>query len=110
LLKKWSAKIWSIKIRSAKILVDENLVGKKPRSAKQKVAKILYNPDFSQTRFDDDMIQICVRMILREIENFRSWWESPNIIDFYGLCLYDGAALLCIELMDIVKKSIYDHS
>jgi serine/threonine protein kinase len=60
-----------------------------------------------QNRFSDANKQIRFRMLLREIENFQILWESPEIVDFYGFCLHNGQALICMELMDMSLKDFY---
>lgn len=46
-------------------------------------------------------------MVVREIKNIQLLWESPNIVDFYGLCIKDGQALICMELMDMSLRDLY---
>ena len=47
-------------------------------------------------------------MVVREIQNMRLLSESPNIVDFYGLCFLEGQALLCMELMNLSLKDLYE--
>lgn len=43
----------------------------------------------------------------REIENLSNLKCSPNIVDFYGICLHDSEAWLCMEFMNISLKELY---
>jgi serine/threonine protein kinase len=58
-------------------------------------------------RFDNEDIRKHYKKMLNEIENFRKLWECENIVSFYGLCIYEGHVLLCMELMDLSLKQLY---
>ena len=60
-----------------------------------------------RSQHDDETTQLRFRKLLREIENFRKLWQHPNIVDFYGICVYEGQALICMELMDLSLKHLY---
>jgi serine/threonine protein kinase len=59
------------------------------------------------SRNDDQNDEIHFKMIQREIKNFQILSESPHIVDFYGLCIHEGVALICMELMDLSLKGFY---
>jgi serine/threonine protein kinase len=59
------------------------------------------------SRFEDEDIKKHFKVVLREIENFQNLRECPEIVDFYGLCIYEGQALLCMELMDLSLRDLY---
>ena len=58
-----------------------------------------------QCTFYDPVNETRFKNLKTEIDNFRKLEKSPNIVDFYGLCLYENEALICMELMDM---SLYD--
>jgi serine/threonine protein kinase len=67
---------------------------------------IKYVP-FPQSVYQDDDIQRKLTHLKREIQTFRALSTSPNIVDFYGLCLSDGHLLMCMELMDTTLRKFY---
>lgn len=50
---------------------------------------------------------LTLKTVLREIENMRLLSTSPNVVDFYGLCIHEFHALLCMELMDLSLRHLY---
>lgn len=61
-----------------------------------------------QTRFEPEPDQVQkLKNLVREVENFRNLKRSPNIVDFYGICLFDGQALICMEQLDFSLKEVY---
>jgi serine/threonine protein kinase len=60
-----------------------------------------------RSQYEDETT--CIRFIrlLREINNFRKLWQHPNIVDLYGICINEGQALICMELMDLSLKHLY---
>lgn len=75
----------------------------KPSSNKMAV-KILYA---EKNRFPDPLIKEKFKHLKKEVEIFRSIFISPNIVDFYGLCLYKTEVYLCMELMDMSLSNFY---
>jgi serine/threonine protein kinase len=45
-----------------------------------------------------------LRHLVREVHVFRELRNEPNIVRFYGCCLYEHQALICMELMDLSLK------
>uniref|UniRef100_A0A914DLI0 Protein kinase domain-containing protein n=1 Tax=Acrobeloides nanus TaxID=290746 RepID=A0A914DLI0_9BILA len=67
---------------------------------------IKYVP-FPRSVYQDDDIQRKLTHLKRESQTFRALSTSPNIVDFYGLCLSDGHLLMCMELMDTTLRKFY---
>uniref|UniRef100_A0A914DWP6 mitogen-activated protein kinase kinase n=1 Tax=Acrobeloides nanus TaxID=290746 RepID=A0A914DWP6_9BILA len=44
--------------------------------------------------------------LIREVQNFRELRNEPNIVRFYGFCIHEGQALICMELMDLSLKEL----
>lgn len=44
------------------------------------------------------------RSLVREIHNFRELKNESHIVKFYGFCVHEGQALICMELMDLSIK------
>src|SRR3569833_2680092 len=61
-----------------------------------------------QNRYGGTILYGRSQMVVREIQNMRLLSESPNIVDFYGLCFHEGQALLCMELMSLSLKDLYE--
>jgi serine/threonine protein kinase len=47
------------------------------------------------------------KKLVQEIRNFRILSTYPHIVDFYGLCLHEGEAWLCMERMDFSLREVY---
>uniref|UniRef100_A0A914ENW8 Serine-threonine/tyrosine-protein kinase catalytic domain-containing protein n=1 Tax=Acrobeloides nanus TaxID=290746 RepID=A0A914ENW8_9BILA len=45
--------------------------------------------------------------LIREISNFRKLSQAPNIVNCFGVCIYEGQALICMEQMDMSLKEVY---
>lgn len=45
--------------------------------------------------------------LVREIDNFRKLCRNPNVVNCFGVCLYEGQALICMEQMDMSLKEVY---
>ena len=60
-----------------------------------------------QSRVQDNDFLIRLKAIRREIDNLYMLRSCPTIVDFYGLCMYEGQALLCMQLMDLSLKELY---
>lgn len=52
---------------------------------------------------DDENVKK-LKYLVREIQNFRELRTEFNIVRFYGFCLHEGQALICMELMDFSLK------
>lgn len=75
------------------------------RSGRSMAVKCVNIP---QTRFEPEPEQVKkLKNLVREVENFRNLKRSPNIVDFYGICLFDGQALICMEQLDFSLKEVY---
>uniref|UniRef100_A0A914E3J2 mitogen-activated protein kinase kinase n=1 Tax=Acrobeloides nanus TaxID=290746 RepID=A0A914E3J2_9BILA len=48
-----------------------------------------------------------LRKLNLEIHTHREIANSPYIVDFYGLCLHEGCALVCMELMDVSLHGLF---
>uniref|UniRef100_A0A914D1R3 mitogen-activated protein kinase kinase n=1 Tax=Acrobeloides nanus TaxID=290746 RepID=A0A914D1R3_9BILA len=53
------------------------------------------------SRYLDEAKEKRLRKLNLEIHTHREIANSPYIVDFYGLCLHEGCALVCMELMDV---------
>lgn len=51
---------------------------------------------------EDDLKKL--KQLVREVQNFRLLRNEPNIVKFYGCCLYGNQTLICMELMDLSLK------
>lgn len=45
--------------------------------------------------------------LLKEIDNMRSLSYADEVIDFYGLCIHENQALICMELMSCSLHDFY---
>lgn len=45
--------------------------------------------------------------LTREVMTFRKLFKAPNVVNCYGICLYEGQALICMEQMDMSLKEVY---
>ena len=61
-------------------------------------------------RYLDEAKEKRLRKLNLEIHTHREIANSPYIVDFYGFCLHEGCALVCMELMDMsLKVSNYQY-
>lgn len=60
-----------------------------------------------RNQIDDELTRTNFKAILREIENLRLLNDNPNIVDFFGLCIHEGVALICMEKMDLSLRELY---
>ena len=87
-------------------------------TARHQVKKYLHKPSknklaikflqIPQNRYGGTILYGRSQMVVREIQNMRLLSESPNIVDFYGLCFHEGQALLCMELMNLSLRDLYE--
>lgn len=49
-----------------------------------------------------------IRKLIKEVKNFQILSNHKNIVDFYGLCINDGEAIICMELMDLSLYDLYN--
>lgn len=68
--------------------------------------KIIKIPERRQTRLDNEALNRR-RKFISEIKNFRILANSPRIVDFYGLCFYEGETWLVMELMDLTLRELF---
>uniref|UniRef100_A0A914CKK0 mitogen-activated protein kinase kinase n=1 Tax=Acrobeloides nanus TaxID=290746 RepID=A0A914CKK0_9BILA len=55
---------------------------------------------------DEDQSRRLLELV-REIKNIRSLSHVPNVVNCYGVCLYENQALICMEQMDLSLKEVY---
>uniref|UniRef100_A0A914DV71 mitogen-activated protein kinase kinase n=1 Tax=Acrobeloides nanus TaxID=290746 RepID=A0A914DV71_9BILA len=48
-----------------------------------------------------------MKRLVQEVQTFRLLPPCPNVVDFYGICIYEGEALICMELMDLSLEDFY---
>jgi serine/threonine protein kinase len=73
-------------------------------SNKEMAVKFVHIPHNRRSTDEKNLKQL--KYLVREIQNFRELRNEPNIVRFYGFCLYEGQALICMELMDLSLKVI----
>ena len=71
-------------------------------SEKEMAVKFVHIPHNRHSTDDENLKKL--KYLVREIQNFRELKNEPNIVRFYGFCLYEGQALICMELMDLSLK------
>uniref|UniRef100_A0A914ESH1 mitogen-activated protein kinase kinase n=1 Tax=Acrobeloides nanus TaxID=290746 RepID=A0A914ESH1_9BILA len=73
----------------------------------QKMAiKFTHIPHSRHTTNDDNMRKLIE--LVREIIKIQKLSRCPNIVICYGVCLYDGQALICMEQMDMSLRNVFE--
>ena len=70
-------------------------------SKKELAVKFVHIPQ-NRHSTEDELKKL--ESLVREVQNFRELRNEPNIVRFYGFCIYEGQALICMELMDFSLK------
>jgi serine/threonine protein kinase len=71
-------------------------------SKKELAVKFVHIPQNRHSTDDENLKKL--KYLVREIHNFSKLRNEPNIVKFYGFCLYEEQALICMELMDLSLK------
>jgi serine/threonine protein kinase len=61
-------------------------------------------------RYNDQKEENRSKQLIREIENLKKVTSHPNIIKFYGICLHNEQAWICMELMDMTLHEFYSKT
>uniref|UniRef100_A0A914D1P2 mitogen-activated protein kinase kinase n=1 Tax=Acrobeloides nanus TaxID=290746 RepID=A0A914D1P2_9BILA len=62
-------------------------------SKKEMAVKFVHIPHNRHSADDENLKKL--KHLVKEIQNFRELRNEPNIVRFYGFCLYEGQALIC---------------
>uniref|UniRef100_A0A914D028 mitogen-activated protein kinase kinase n=1 Tax=Acrobeloides nanus TaxID=290746 RepID=A0A914D028_9BILA len=73
-------------------------------SKKEMAVKFVHIPHNRHSTDDENLRKL--KFLVREIQIFRELRNEPNIVKFYGFCLHEGQALICMELMDLSLKQL----
>uniref|UniRef100_A0A0N5B0P0 mitogen-activated protein kinase kinase n=1 Tax=Syphacia muris TaxID=451379 RepID=A0A0N5B0P0_9BILA len=57
---------------------------------------------------DDRESMQSMNRLKREVEAIRKASQCPEIVRFYGLTVYEGDCIVCMELMDISLRKLYE--